>query len=248
MQIGFFIKDESYRAHGNKLAEKLHLPIIDPDCVANFPILLFFDEHGLGIKGGEGMPVYVDFNNKQLTYRRKSSQSELLARAVGIKKLNNPTVVDATAGLGQDSFILAALGCQVHMIERSEIVAALLEDGIKRGHKVKEIAHILERMKLHKGNAIKLLKEFAPDVIYLDPMFSGKTNSALVKKEMRIFREIVGGDTDAKELLKIALSQEKHRVVVKRPRKAQAIEGVVPTYTLEGSSCRFDVYLIINNL
>ena len=203
------------------------------------------DEHGLGITGlDSSKSIYVDFNNKQISYRRKSSSSELIARAVGIKKLKSPMIVDATAGLGQDSFILAMLGCQVHMIERSAIVGALLADGLERGQKDKEISYIIERMQLHIGDALELLKEFTPDVVYLDPMFSGKTNNALVKKEMRIFREIVGDDEDADELLQVALLQAKYRVVVKRPRKAPALAGINPTYKLEGSACRFDVYQI----
>ena len=210
---------------------------------------LIRDEHGLGITGlDNSKPIYVDFNNKQISYRRKSSSSELIARAVGIKKLKSPVIVDATSGLGRDSFILATLGCRVHMIERSEVIAALLKDGLERGHQDKEIAHIIERMQLHIGNAIELLKGFTPDVVYLDPMFSGKTNNALVKKEMRIFREIIGDDEDAAELLQVALSRAKYRVVVKRPRKAPALGGIAPAYTLEGSACRFDVYLIALSL
>ena len=209
------------------------------------PGVLIRDEHGLGVTGfDKGKPIYVDFNNKQITYRRKSSQSELIARAIGIKKIKSPVIVDATAGLGRDSFMLAAMGCQVHMIERSEIIAALLTDGITRGSNDQEIAHIIARMHLHIGDAIKLLKRFSPDVVYLDPMFSGKTNSALVKKEMRIFREIVGDDEDAAELLQVALQSAKYRVVVKRPRKSSAFAGINPTYKLEGNACRFDVYQI----
>lgn len=209
---------------------------------------LIRDEHGLGITGLEGgKPIYVDFNNRQISYRRKSSGAELIARAVGIKKLKSPVVVDATAGLGLDSFMLATLGCQVHMIERSKVIAALLADGLERGRQDKEIMHIIQRMQLHRGDAIELLKGFTPEVVYLDPMFSGKANNALVKKEMRIFREVVGDDEDAAELLRVALLQAKYRVVVKRLRKAPPIADIKPTYKLEGSACRFDVYQIASS-
>ena len=41
-------------------------------------------------------------------------------------------MLDATAGLGRDAFVLASLGCQVTLIERVPAVAALLENGIER--------------------------------------------------------------------------------------------------------------------
>ena len=66
--------------------------------------------------------------------------------------------------------------------------------------------------------------------------------SALVKKEMRLFRPLVGDDLDAPALLAAALQLASHRVVVKRPRKAPPIEGIKPGYVLEGKSSRYDVY------
>jgi 16S rRNA (guanine1516-N2)-methyltransferase len=128
------------------------------------------------------------------------------------------------------------------MIERSKIVAVLLTDGLERGLLDNGIQHIMQRMQLHIGDAIKLIPEFISDVIYLDPMFPLKSNKALVKKEMKVFQDLLGDDTDSSELLRIALQHAKYRVVVKRPRKAPAITGIIPSYKLEGSACRFDVY------
>ncbi|MCT1282181.1 class I SAM-dependent methyltransferase, partial [Pseudomonas aeruginosa] len=82
----------------------------------------------------------------------------------------------------------------------------------------------------------------APQVIYLDPMFPHRDKSALVKKEMRLFRPLVGDDLDAPALLQAALALASHRVVVKRPRKAPIIEGPKPGYSLEGKSSRYDIY------
>ena len=53
-----------------------------------------------------------------------------LAKAVGMKSNKNRTIVDATAGLGYDSFILASLGANVTLIERSEKIHKLLQEGI----------------------------------------------------------------------------------------------------------------------
>ena len=81
-----------------------------------------------------------------------------------------------------------------------------------------------------------------PDVVYLDPMFPHRDKSALVKKEMRLFRPLVGDDQDAPALLEAAQALASHRVVVKRPRKAPIIEGARPGYALEGKSSRYDIY------
>ena len=169
----------------------------------------------------------------------------MIAKAVGIAPGIRPTIIDATAGLGRDAFVLAELGCAMTLIERQPLIAALLEDGLQRASADPEVGPIVARMKLLLGNAIELLTAWndeAPQVIYLDPMFPHRDKSALVKKEMRLFRPLAGDDDDAPALLDAALALATHRVVVKRPRKAPAIAGKPPGYTLEGKSSRFDIY------
>lgn len=169
----------------------------------------------------------------------------MIAKAVGIQPGVRPTVLDATAGLGRDAFVLACLGCQVHMIERHPIVAALLTDGLRRARLDTQVAGIVQRMPLLIGDAIELMHAWtadAPQVIHLDPMFPSRDKSALVKKEMRLFKPLVGADDDAPDLLAAALALATHRVVVKRPRKAPSIAGATPTYSLDGKSSRYDVY------
>ncbi|WP_294259621.1 class I SAM-dependent methyltransferase [Propionivibrio sp.] len=109
----------------------------------------------------------------------------------------------------------------------------------------REVGPIVERMRLIGGDAIDILSAWngePPQVIYLDPMFPLREKSALVKKEMRLFRPLAGDDDDAPALLEAALTLASHRVVVKRPRKAPAITGEQPGYVLEGKSSRFDIY------
>ncbi len=168
----------------------------------------------------------------------------MIAKAVGVGTGIRPSVLDATAGLGRDAFVLATLGCAVTLIERQPLIAALLEDGLRRATGDKEVGAIVARMTLLKGNAIELMRKMdeAPQVIYLDPMFPHRDKSALVKKEMRIFRPLVGDDPDAPALLEAALELASHRVVVKRPRKAPPIEGAKPSYSLDGKSSRYDIY------
>ncbi len=192
-------------------------------------------------------PVRVDFVEGAVAHRRQfgGGAGQMIAKAVGIAQGIRPRVLDATAGLGRDAFVLASLGCQVDLIERQPLIGALLEDGLQRAAADAEVAGIVARMRLLQGNAIELMAGWqgeAPQVIYLDPMFPHRDKSALVKKEMRLFRPFVGDDLDAPALLDAALKLASHRVVVKRPRKAPVIEGAKPGYALEGKSSRYDIY------
>lgn len=192
-------------------------------------------------------PVRVDFVEGGAAHRRQfgGGSGQMIAKAVGIQPGIRPRVLDATAGLGRDAFVLATLGCEMSLCERQPLIAALLEDGLARGRQDPEVAFIVARMHLQQGDAIELMRQWQgepPQVIYLDPMFPHREKSALVKKEMRLFRPFVGDDPDAASLLTEALALASHRVVVKRPRKAPAIEGVKPGYSLEGKSSRYDIY------
>jgi len=192
-------------------------------------------------------PVRVDFVEGAAAHRRQfgGGSGQMIAKAVGIQPGVRPQILDATAGLGRDAFVLASLGCQLTLMERQPIIAALLEDGLARGRQDAQVWPIIERMQLLAGNAIVQMQDWAnpaPQVIYLDPMFPHRDKSALVKKEMRLFRPLVGDDQDAPALLAAALQLASHRVVVKRPRKAPIIEGPNPGFSLEGKSSRYDIY------
>ncbi|OSN09667.1 16S rRNA (guanine(1516)-N(2))-methyltransferase [Lonsdalea britannica] len=192
--------------------------------------------------------ICVDFVGGTLAHRRRfgGGRGEAVARAVGIKKGYLPDVVDATAGLGRDAFVLASLGCRVRMVERHPVVAALLDDGLQRGYEDTEIGGWLrERLTLLHASSAEALKDIEPppDVVYLDPMFPHRQKSALVKKEMRVFQTLVGADDDADALLAPARSLAKKRIVVKRPDYAPPLAGVPAQSMLETKSHRFDFYL-----
>lgn len=244
------------RAGAMALAERLELPfigVVKPRQVRDFDLLLFSDEQGLGLqatgKGAPG-PVRVDFSGGKAGYRREhgGGTGQLVARAVGLQKTRAKLhVLDATAGLGQDAFVLAGLGCTLTLFERSPIVHALLADGLERGRMSPAISDIVARMTLHEGSSIDWLASAGAnvaDVIYLDPMFPHRDKSAAVKKEMQLFRPVVGDDDDAPGLLAAALNAATYRVVVKRPRKSPSIEGPEPATRIEGKSSRYDIYPI----
>jgi len=199
-------------------------------------------------KGAEG-PLFVDFIGGAVDYRRRqtTSRKEALARAVGLKGGTSPLVLDLTAGLGRDSFILASLGCVVQMVERSPVVAALLADALERAKEEPMLAGIMARLSLVGGDSLDVLRTWQgarPQVICIDPMYPHRSKSALVKKEMRLIRLLVGDDEDSDQLLAAALAIAISRVVVKRPRLAPALSGPKPNFTISGKNSRFDVYLV----
>lgn len=196
-------------------------------------------------------PVYVDFLGGAVGHRHRfgGGRGQTIARAVGLKGGSNPSVVDATAGLGRDAFVLASLGCSVSMVERSPVVAALLEDGLARAAQDSEIGNwISERLRLVHADAIAWMNGLDeadfPEVVYLDPMFPHKQKSALVKKEMRLFQKLLGYDENEEALLQAALRIATKRVVVKRPDYAPSLAQRKPTMSIKGKKQRFDVYVL----
>ncbi|MCU5773739.1 16S rRNA (guanine(1516)-N(2))-methyltransferase RsmJ [Erwiniaceae bacterium BAC15a-03b] len=191
--------------------------------------------------------IFVDFVGGAMAHRRKfgGGRGEAVAKAVGIKSGYLPDVVDATAGLGRDAFVLASVGCHVRMLERNPVVAALLDDGLQRGYQDAEIGGWLrERLTLLHVSSLTALSEITPrpDVVYLDPMYPHKQKSALVKKEMRVFQTLVGADDDADGLLAPARQLAKKRVVVKRPDYAPPLADVATQSAVTTKSHRFDIY------
>lgn len=194
--------------------------------------------------------VSVDFVGGAVGHRRRfgGGRGQPIARAAGLKGGFSPSVVDATGGLGRDAFVLASLGCRVTIVERSAVIAALLEDGLQRAGQDGELgAWIGERMRLVHADAIdwmaRLEEGAFPDVVYLDPMYPHRRKSALVKKEMRLLQRLLGGDEDADALLPAALRIARKRVVVKRPDYAAVLGGISPTMCIESKKNRFDVYV-----
>lgn len=201
--------------------------------------------------------IVVDLVGGTAGHRRKygGGKGQAIAKAAGLNKGATPSILDATAGLGRDAFVLASLGCRVQMIERHPVVAALLDDGLNRAKADPAIGGwVTERLSLLHATSHEALAQLGveqagafirPDVVYLDPMYphpAGK-KSALVKKEMRVFQSLVGADLDADGLLEPALALASKRVVVKRPDYAEWLDGHQPSMAIETKKNRFDVYV-----
>ena len=236
-----------------QLAQAVSLPLFDD--AGDYAYLLYQTADHLELRSliePHVKPLYVDFTGGKSRHRRLygGGRGQHLARAIGLKKYPHPVVVDATAGLGRDAFVLAALGCRVTMLERSAVVAALLEDGLQhaRDSDDEAVRNIAQQMQLVHTDAIGWLESNSSmaDVIYLDPMFPGRKKSAQVKKEMRFFQDIVGRDQDSGELFRSALDAARRRVVIKRPVRSEYVAERKPDFSITGKTTRYDIFLMHN--
>lgn len=248
----------------DKLALQTALPLASPTIKADY--LLHITTDKLELRKVEltakkpsknNLAISIDFAEGKTQHRRLhgGGKGQDIAKAVGLHKISNPTVLDLTAGMGGDAFVLASLGAKLTMVERNPVVHALLNDALSRA-KLKddaELQDILSRLSLSKQNSIDYLKQLTesdyPDVIYLDPMFPSRNKSAQVKKEMQFFHDIVGSDEDSSEVFLTALHKAKKRIVVKRPRLANKIINTIqPSFEIVGKSTRYDIYLPIKSV
>jgi 16S rRNA (guanine1516-N2)-methyltransferase len=216
-------------------------------------------------------PVFIDFLGGKKNHRRQfgGGKGQPLARAVGIASDFTPKVIDATAGMGGDAFVFATLGCEVLMIERSPIVAALLQDALNRAKLELQLeaslttqgkpqrfdederaflSETINRMQLVNADAAEFIAttKLEADAIYLDPMYPEKKKKAATNKEMTALQGLVGPDMDSSQLLEAALVVAKKRVAVKRPAKAEPIQlasGKKPSASIQSPNTRYDLYV-----
>jgi 16S rRNA (guanine1516-N2)-methyltransferase len=239
------------------VAESLGLPLTDRLQPAAADFILQINEGALELrvtgKDSPG-PLRVDFSDPKFARRAgESLKKQNLGKAIGLKNLPAPRVLDATAGLGADGYLMAMAGCSVTLLERSPVVAALLQDGLSRGvHREPEgsataLTNGLSRMRLLQTDFMEFAAPSGDyDVVYLDPMFPTDTRSARSKKPMFLLQQLLVSDQDEKEqagLLGRALEIAGRRVVVKRARLSPLVPGPEPDIQFKGSSSRFDVYL-----
>lgn len=262
--------------------------VVDPD--AEHPLILHRTEQGLVLEK-EKMSLRCDFLEMLPRIKPGKLQTELLVKAAkikhkeplsdsGIQSKNNieqskvtnerslqaiPIAIDATAGLGQDSFLLAAAGFSVYMFEQDPIIAALLEDALDRAKSDPVLANIVERMHLFAEDSISALQRLGtslsrdeqmpqtsdsqpyltvkPDVIYLDPMFPERTKSAAVKKKFQLLHHLEHPCENEEELLGAAMNIQPRKIVVKRMAKGPFLAGKKPSYSIKGKSIRYDCYV-----
>jgi 16S rRNA (guanine1516-N2)-methyltransferase len=250
--IAVIASEPAHLGAARRLAAELGLPLADAG--DDLALVLRCADNGLELvlreENGRQSIIRVDFTDPRSTYRHGQPRKELLVRAMGSRKGRDLEVIDATGGLGRDSFLLASAGCRVRVYERQPIAARLLRDGLERAREHPATARAAQRIELVEGDAVQALEEMRQHdrrvaAVYLAPMFPQRRKSARVKKESRALQLLAGPADDPARLLDAA-RHVGSRVVVKRPRTAPPLADRKPDYSLDGKSVRFDVYLRAN--
>ena len=203
------------------------------------------DDRGLALVG-DGMELRGDFSRMLLRLRPANLNKELLVRAARIRGVEGPlSAIDATAGLGEDSILLAAAGYRVTLCERDEVIAALLRDALGRAADDARLAEVVARMTLVEGDAIETLERLdaAPDLVFLDPMFPERRKRGATNKKLQLFQHLERPCENEDELMRAALAIHPRKVVVKRPLKGPYLAGMKPSSSLAGKVVRYDVYV-----
>lgn len=253
----FLEKAQHYQAVLSSRGVTLQIDVID-NLNARFlrlhpEMALCVDADGLWLCA-LGMKMQPDWQAEIPRLKRASLKSEMLARACNLAE--KPQLIDATAGLGHDSLLMAYLGAEVTLVERHPILFSLLEDSYQRALQDPFLSKVAARIHLVFSDSADYLKAQAEagqavDVVYLDPMFPQRDQNqqavkkqAQVKKQMQLLHLLLPehGEMDLGDALLPLAQKIAKRVVVKRPRLAVYLAGQTPDHQWTGDACRFDAY------
>ena len=219
----------------------------------NPEMALCVDDAGLSLSAN-GMKMQPDWKAEIPRLKRASLKSEMIARACNISE--KPSLIDATAGLGHDTLLMAHLGANVTLIERHPILFTLLEDSKKQAESDPFLSKVVSRIHLVFSDSNVYLQQHIDehktvDVVYLDPMFPQRDQNqqaikkqAQVKKQMQLLHMLLpeDGEMDLGDHLLVLAQQIAKRVVVKRPRLAVFLNDQSTDHQWLGDACRFDAY------
>lgn len=213
---------------------------INPANLTKFDYVLYMEDP-LKLIDKDGRKLIIDPVSDTINYQRKHrGKNEMIAKALG-KHKGMSTVLDLSVGLGIDALFMSQLGFKVTGLERNPLLYFMLSEAFRKNS---NSFHLIHNDALSFINA-QNNRPWPFDAIYFDPMYPHKKKSALPKQEMVLFRNLVGDDMDAKEVLTAALETLRmgtQRVVVKRPLHAEPLLPNVH-HQLEGKIVRYDVYI-----
>ena len=125
--------------------------VVDPFSIARAAGLeLTGTSEGLTLTDGT-MELRADYTRMLPRLKQGRLQQELLVKAARAKGIESPWAIDATAGFGEDSLLLAAAGFTVDLYEQDCVIAALLQDALDRAADDPALAAAVSRMRLHAG-------------------------------------------------------------------------------------------------
>ena len=223
------------------LARRVSAPLSD---APGPQLTLMVDGSGVSLMG-YGLSYRGDFEQMLHRVTKGRLQHEML---VHVSKTvdPHPTAVDATAGMGEDAFLLAASGYSVTLFEQNPVIAALLKDALRRAKKHPDLKEIAQRMQLMEGNSIELLPKLGlvPDLIYLDPMFPARQKSGLIGKKLQLIQKLEQPCLEEEALLNMAIGIHPQKIIIKRPLKGANLAGRTPSYSVKGKAIRYDCIVL----
>ncbi len=205
--------------------------------------------------------VSLDWHKLQRRIVTAGRKSELLLQAC--KLTADSKVIDATAGFGHDSLIMASGGAKLVMLEQNPLMLLLLILEKERMSQEKNWQGLMARLDIKYVNAVKFLQGLQEktaalnfvertemqiaDVIYLDPMFpQASYQGAKVGKGMQILHDLALPPTAEQQKLLLTMARQavtkNGRVVVKRPKNAPFFANVPADESWENDVVRFDGY------
>lgn len=223
------------------LSRQLGVPISDS---MGEELTLVFDVTGLSLVGC-GMRYQGDFARMLNRVTKGRLHHEMLVR-IAKTKTEHPVAVDAAAGMGEDSFLLAAAGYEVTLFEQDAVIAALLKDALRRAREDDRLREIVGRMHLIEGNSIMLMPrlDISTEIVYLDPMFPPRKKSGLIQKKLQLIQKLEQPCADERELYDAAVSLRPKKIIIKRPLNGALLAGKKPSYTVKGKAIRYDVVVL----
>lgn len=240
-KITIYCGDNGDRDAADMLSRQLGVPLADSMGEA---LTLVFDGTGLSLVGG-GMRYQGDFARMLSRVTKGRLHHEMLVK-LAKTKTEHPVAVDAAAGMGEDSFLLAAAGYEVYLFERDRVIAALLGDALLRAEKDKQLRGIVGRMHLKEGDSIELMPQLGivPEIVYLDPMFPPRKKSGLIHKKLQLIQKLEQPCADERELFDAAAALQPKKIIIKRPLNGAPLADRKPSYTVKGKAIRYDVVVL----
>ena len=240
-KITIYCGDNGDRDAADMLSRQLGVPLADSMGEA---LTLVFDGTGLSLVGS-GMRYQGDFSRMLNRVTKGRLHHEMIVK-LAKTKTEHPVAVDAAAGMGEDSFLLAAAGYEVYLFERDRVIAALLGDALRRAGQDEQLRGIVGRMHLKEGDSIELMPQLGitPEIVYLDPMFPPRKKSGLIHKKLQLIQKLEQPCADERELFDAAAALHPKKIIIKRPLNGALLADRKPSYTVKGKAIRYDVVVI----
>lgn len=183
-------------------------------------------------------PLVIDFASADICRRIQGGRKDLLARALGFKKLPWQ-VVDLTGGLGRDAATCAGLGMHVRLFERHPVLALLLKDALD--HAPESIAQHL----MWGGTQAQAADWADAHAVMYDPMYpsSGNHKGAAPGLQTQQLRAVVGHDDDVDQVFEQLQAHPPKRLAIKRPPRGQRVQLGKPSLSMRGGRVHWDIYL-----